>query len=119
MEKHLSDMEVCVAEQYCHGRTDKEIAEVLEKPIWTIRTHKKHIYKKLSIATTHELVLYMVAKFVGKAWDANDVRRRGLAALLMVLMLFHMVVFDNKEAYRRGRRVDLGGRRIIKHEREC
>ena len=43
--KQLSDMENRVAEQYCHGLTDKEIADELDKPIWTVRTHKKHIYK--------------------------------------------------------------------------
>jgi len=107
MAKQLSEMEVCVAEQYCHGRTDKEIADVLEKPVWTIRTHKKHIYKKLSIATTHELVLYMVSRFVGVEWDAQEVKRRGLAALLTLLLLLHMTVFENRDVYRRGRRVEV------------
>ena len=105
--KDLSDTEVCVAEQYCHGLTDKEIADVIDKPIWTVRTHKKHIYKKLSIASTHELVLYMVSRYLGKKWDAKEVRRMGLAALLTVLMLFHIVVVENKELYRRGRRVEV------------
>ena len=105
--KELSDTEVCVAEQYCHGLTDKEIADVLDKPIWTVRTHKKHIYKKLSIASTHELVLYMVSRYLGKKWDAKEVRRMGLAALLTALMLFHIVVVENKELYRRGRRVEV------------
>lgn len=107
MTKRLSDMEESVAEQYCHGLTDKEIADSLGKPIWTVRTHKKHIYKKLGIATTHELVLYMVSQFVGREWDAAEVRRRGLAALLMVIMLFHIAVAENSEVYRRGRRVQV------------
>ncbi len=105
--KELSDTEVCVAEQYCHGLTDKEIADVLDKPIWTVRTHKKHIYKKLSIASTHELVLYMVSRYVGKAWDAKEVRRMGLAALLTLLMLLHITIVENKDVYRRGRRVEV------------
>lgn len=104
--KELSSMEAKVAEQYCHGLTDKEIADAMDKPIWTIRTHKKHIYKKLSIATTHELVLYMMALFVGKEWDAKEVRRKGLAALLLLLMLFQISIHDRKE-YRRGRRVEM------------
>ena len=58
----LSETEKIVAEQYCHGLMDGEIAEALKKPVWTIRTHKKRIYKKLGIATTHELVLYMVGR---------------------------------------------------------
>ena len=104
--KQLSDMENRVAEQYCHGLTDKEIADELDKPIWTVRTHKKHIYKKLSIATTHELVLYMVARFLGKEYNAREVRQKGLAAFMLMLIAFHIMVVDNdKYVYRRGRRV--------------
>lgn len=104
--KPLSNTEKCVAEKYCHGFTDKEIADALHKPIWTIRTHKKHIYKKLNIATTHELVLYMVSVFVGKEWNAPEVKRIGLAALLTVLMLFQITAIDRRE-FRRGRRIDI------------
>lgn len=86
----LSDTEGIIAEWYCHGLTDKEIAEQLGKPVWTIRTHKKHIYSKLGISTTHELVLYMVSRHFGKEWDLREVRRRGLAAVLCLLMLFHL-----------------------------
>lgn len=102
----LSDTEKMVAEKYCHGLTDKEIADALCKPIWTIRTHKKHIYKKLGIATTHEMVLYMVSVFVGKKWDAAEVKRVGLAALLTAIMLFQIIVVDRRE-YRRSRRIEI------------
>lgn len=105
--KELSSTEILVAEQYCHGLTDKEIAETLGKPVWTIRTHKKHIYSKLSIATTHEIVLYMVSKFLGVSWDIQDIRRRGLAALLTLLMLFRITVVDRTNTYTRGRRVEI------------
>ena len=114
----LSDTEKMVAEQYCHGLMDAEIAEALKKPVWTIRTHKKHIYRKLGIATTHELVLYMVSVFVGKKWDAKEVRRMGLAALLTVIMLFQIVVVDRRE-YRRGRRVEIEFREDRAYGREC
>lgn len=106
MEVPLSETEKLVAEQYCHGLMDAEIAETLSKPVWTIRTHKKHIYKKLGIATTHELVLYMVSVFVGKKWDAKEVRRAGLAAILMLVMLFQIAFVERRE-YRRGRRVEI------------
>ncbi len=88
--KMLSETEGIIAEWYCHGLTDKEIAEQLSKPVWTIRTHKKHIYSKLGISTTHELVLYMVSRHFGKEWDLREVRRRGLAAVLTLLMLVHV-----------------------------
>lgn len=100
----LSEAEMSVAEQYCHGLTDKEVASSLGKPVWTVRTHKKHIYKKLSIATTHELVLYMVALFIGKEWDIKELRRRGLAALLLSLFCMFMVL-ENECDFIRSRRI--------------
>lgn len=118
MDVPLSETEKMVAEQYCHGLMDAEIAETLSKPVWTIRTHKKHIYRKLGIATTHELVLYMVSVFVGKKWDAAEIRRKGLAAILMLVMLFQIAVIDRRE-YRRARRVEIEIREEWLHESEC
>ncbi len=75
-------VEIEVAELYCHGLIDKEVAERLDKPIWTIRTHKKHIYRKLGISSQQELVLYMVARFVGSVFDITSIRKSGLKAIL-------------------------------------
>ncbi len=88
--KMLSDTEMIIAELYCHGLIDKEIAVLLDKPVWTVRTHKKHIYTKLGISTTHELVLYMVSVYIGKEWDLQNVRKRGLDAILCLLILFYV-----------------------------
>lgn len=71
-----------VAELYCHGLIDKEVADRLGKPVWTIRSHKKHIYKKLGISSQQELVLYMVARFVGSVFDITSIRKFGLKAIL-------------------------------------
>lgn len=100
----LSETELVIAEKYCHGLTDKEIADELNKPIWTIRTHKKHIHSKLGISTTHELVLYMVARENDKKWDIKELRKRGLAAVLSVLVIFHLVICDKMEFFRISRR---------------
>lgn len=75
-------VELKVAELYCHGLIDKEVADRLGKPIWTIRTHKKLIYKKLGISSQQELVLYMVARFVGSVFDITSIRKFGLKAIL-------------------------------------
>lgn len=75
-------VELKVAELYCHGLIDKEVADRLGKPIWTIRTHKKHIYKKLGISSQQELVLYMVARFVGSVFYITSIRKFGLKAIL-------------------------------------
>lgn len=60
---------------------DKEIAERLEKPVWTVRTHKKHIYKKLGIGSTQEIVLFMVAEYIGSTFRRNEVNELGLKAI--------------------------------------
>lgn len=70
-----------VAELYCHGLIDKEVANALGKPIWTIRTHKKHIYRKLGISSQQELILYMVADFIGVTFDINRIHKLGLKAI--------------------------------------
>lgn len=92
----LSKVEEQIAETYCHGYTDKEVSEILEKPIWTVRTHKKHIYSKLGISTTHELILYMVAKYLGHPWNLSEVRKRGLSAIMCLIMMFNIYIsLDN------------------------
>lgn len=100
----LSETELVIAELYCHGLTDKEIANELDKPVWTIRTHKKHIHAKLGISTTHELVLYMIARQNNKEWDIKELRRRGLAAVMCMLIIFHIAVCERKEFCRVSRR---------------
>ena len=104
MKRELSPTEMQVAEQYCHGLVDKEISERLEKPIWTIRNHKRHIYQKLGISTTHEIVLWMVCRTLGKEWDIRELRLRGLSAVLSMLILFMSLNWNPDCTYRRGAR---------------
>ena len=55
----LSEREHLVAEQYCKGLADKEVADSLQRSEWTIKAQKRDIYKKLGISKDTELVLYM------------------------------------------------------------
>ena len=55
----LTDREHLVAEQYCKGLADKEVADVLNRSEWTIKAQKRDIYRKLGISKDTELVLYM------------------------------------------------------------
>lgn len=98
----LSNMELTIAEQYCRGFTDKEVAAVLDKPIWTIRTHKKRIHGKLGISTTHELVLYMVARATGRLWDVKALRERGLSAVLCITTIASISVYVGAVFFQRG-----------------
>lgn len=107
MKTSLSPTELRISELYCHGLIDKEISEEVKKPIWTVRNHKRHIYQKLGISTTHELVLYMVARALGKEWNLRELRLRGLSAILSVLMFVLAVIGNNPERqYRSARRAN-------------
>lgn len=107
MKTSLSPTELRVAELYCHGLIDKEISEQVKKPIWTVRNHKRHIYQKLGISSTHELVLYMVCKALGKEWNLRELRLRGLSAFLSVLLLVMAMTGNNAERqYRSARRAN-------------
>lgn len=55
----LSPSERSVFDLYAQGHTAKEIAETLHLSINTIKTHSKHIYSKLNIASREELLLYV------------------------------------------------------------
>ncbi|MBW4733862.1 LuxR C-terminal-related transcriptional regulator [Prevotella melaninogenica] len=105
MRSELSPTEFHIAESYCRGLIDKEVAEVVDKPIWTVRTHKKHIYQKLQISSMQELVLWMVCKRIGKVWNAREVRLRGLSAILSILLFIQAVLHIQLQSVVERRRI--------------
>ena len=60
----LSCVEREIANEFCKGFSDKEVADNLDKSYWTVKTQKKAIYKKLGISKDTELILYMVCEKV-------------------------------------------------------
>lgn len=105
MRSELSPTEFHIAESYCRGLIDKEVAEVVDKPVWTVRTHKKHIYQKLQISSMQELVLWMVCKRIGKVWNAREVRLRGLSAILSILLFIQAVLHIQLQSVEERRRI--------------
>lgn len=105
MRSELSPTEFNIAESYCRGLIDKEVAEVVDKPVWTVRTHKKHIYQKLQISSMQELVLWMVCKRIGKVWNAREVRLRGLSAILSILLFVQAVLHIQLQSVVERRRI--------------
>ena len=105
MRSELSPTEFHIAESYCRGLIDKEVAEVVDKPVWTVRTHKKHIYQKLQISSMQELVLWMVCKRIGKVWNAREVRLRGLSAILSILLFIQAVLHIQLQSVVERRRI--------------
>jgi len=65
--KLLSPAERAVFNLYVEGHTAKEITQLLNLSINTIKTHNKRIYMKLNVASREELLVYVnMLKEVGK-----------------------------------------------------
>lgn len=81
----LTDREHLVAEQYCKGLADKEVADVLNRSEWTIKAQKRDIYRKLGISKDTELVLYMFCERMQIDFDLKEIRKHGLEIFFAVL----------------------------------
>jgi DNA-binding NarL/FixJ family response regulator len=58
----LTDREREILQLVAEGKTNKEIAAVLNISIYTIDTHRSHILQKLNLHSAPELILYAVRK---------------------------------------------------------
>lgn len=87
----LTDREHLVAEQYCKGLADKEVADVLNRSEWTIKAQKRDIYRKLGISKDTELVLYMFCERMQIDFDLKEIRKHGLE-LFFSALLFYMAI---------------------------
>ena len=83
----LSEREHLVAEQYCKGLADKEVADSLQRSEWTIKAQKRDIYKKLGISKDTELVLYMFCERMKINFDIKEIRKHGLEIFFSILFL--------------------------------
>lgn len=116
--KALSEREHLVAEQYCKGLSDKEVADVLERSEWTIKAQKRDIYKKLGINKDTELILYMMCERMKIAFDLREIRKHGLEVFFSILF-FIMSAMDCQMDMRRCGRMQQRGRitRVIRGRR--
>ncbi|PTQ55105.1 MAG: hypothetical protein BSOLF_0313 [Candidatus Carbobacillus altaicus] len=48
------------------GLSDEAIAQELHISVWTVRTHRRNVYRKLGVSTVRELVRKM------KGWGADE-----------------------------------------------
>lgn len=77
----MSPAERRVAEEFCKGFSDKEVAESLCRSFHTIKTQKKAIYRKLGISKDVELMWWMVCEKVGIDFSLEEIRRYGIELL--------------------------------------
>ena len=98
----LSEREHLVAEQYCKGLADKEVADSLGRSTWTIKAQKRDIYRKLGISKDTELVLYMFCEKLKINFDLKEIRKHGLEMFFSFLFIL-MAVTDYHVDMRRCR----------------
>jgi two-component system, NarL family, response regulator NreC len=58
----LSDREREILQMIAEGRSNKEVANLLNISLTTVETHRGHILQKLDIHSVPELILYAVRK---------------------------------------------------------
>jgi DNA-binding NarL/FixJ family response regulator len=58
----LTDREKEVLQLLAEGRTNKEVASILEVGVSTVETHRANLMQKLGLHNTAEIVLYAVRK---------------------------------------------------------
>lgn len=90
----LSPAEMLVANEYCKGLADKEVADNLSKSVWTIKTQKRTIYRKLGISKDTELLLYMICNKMKRNFDLNELRKHGLELLFSTLFVVMQVTLQ-------------------------
>lgn len=98
----LSQREHLVAEQYCKGLADKEVADSLGRSEWTIKAQKRDIYRKLGISKDTELVLYMLCEKLKINFDLKEIRKHGLELFFSIILLV-VAAMDYHMDMRRGR----------------
>lgn len=91
----LSPAEMLVANEYCKGLADKEVADNLSKSVWTVKTQKRTIYRKLGISKDTELLLYMICARLKRNFDLNELRKHGLELLFSILFIAMQVTCND------------------------
>jgi DNA-binding NarL/FixJ family response regulator len=67
-----------IALAFCKGLSDKEVADRLFRSYHTVRTEKRAIYRKLGISKDTELLWYMILEKLGREFNINEIRKKGL-----------------------------------------
>jgi len=58
----LTDREKEVLQLLAEGKSNKEVAAILDVSVYTVDTHRTHLMQKLNLHNTAEIVLYAVRK---------------------------------------------------------
>ena len=58
----LTQREREILQLLAEGKTNKDVAAVLNLSVYTVETHRTHILQKLNLHTVPEMILYAVRK---------------------------------------------------------
>ncbi|MFR2069319.1 MAG: helix-turn-helix transcriptional regulator [Bacteroides nordii] len=83
----LTQCEYQVANEVAKGHTPVEIADVLQKSVWTIKAQIRDIHKKLGINNNVELTLFLLCDRAKRDFDLKEIRKHGLEIFFSILFL--------------------------------
>ena len=99
----LTQCEYQVAHEVAKGHTPAEIAELLQKSIWTIKAQIRDIHKKLGINNNVELTLFLLCDRTKRNFDLKEIRKHGIELFFSVWFVVIAVTPDYQMDMRRCR----------------
>ena len=99
----LTQCEYQVAHEVAKGHTLSEIAELLQKSIWTIKAQIRDIHKKLGINNNVELTLFLLCDRTKRNFDLKEIRKHGIELFFSVWFVVIAVTPDYQMDMRRCR----------------
>lgn len=99
----LTQCEYQVAHEVAKGHTPSEIADLLQKSIWTIKAQIRDIHKKLGINNNVELTLFLLCDRAKRNFDLKEIRKHGIELFFSVWLLILAVTPDYQMDMRRCR----------------
>lgn len=97
----LTQCEYQVAHEVAKGHTPSEIADLLQKSIWTIKAQIRDIHKKLGINNNVELTLFLLCDRAKRNFDLKEIRKHGIELFFSVWFLILAVTPDYQMDMRR------------------
>ena len=99
----LTQCEYEVANEVAKGHTPAEIADLLQKSIWTIKAQIRDIHKKLKINNNVELTLYLLCARAKRNFDLKEIRKHGIELFFSIWFLILAFTPDYQMDMRRFR----------------
>lgn len=84
----LSSREFEIAEQIALGASKKEVADNINRSVYTVETTIKNVYEKLGISKLSDLVLWYCGEVFHISFQISERKRKILTTLLLCIITF-------------------------------